>query len=370
MSFALGAGAIRIDVTVSRAQVCAVEITATRPQGLARMFIGRRPEEAPILAGQLFSLCGFAQSLAARLAVLRAASDSMSNAERRLSAMGLLAERVFETLRSLVLHWPSPAIAGRAAASAPLLREALAASQEIIAKVRSNNSQAGTFASPAARLKDAALALGIAADNTQPAAGTLCAAMLAEARHDRIFRPRRPDALSSADDAAVIDHLRHSPGYAALPFLSGRVVETGAYARLCRSAEAGEPFMAARLLARIADVRSCLDSLQRLTSGAEHDAVSLMTDGPVAGAGGYGAVECARGRLFHQAEIGEDGQISAYRILAPTEWNFHPAGPFVETLLSCRIGTGEAARNVVSRLAALYDPCVAFEIDVCEVVHA
>lgn len=370
MTFALGAGTIRINVTMSRDQVCAVELKASRPQGLARMFVGRRPEEAPVLAGQLFSLCGFSQSVAARLAVLQAAGSEMGERERLFAASGLLAERVFETLRALVLHWPSHLTIERAATSGRPLRDALAASQEIIAVARAGSGSLETLAPPISRLRAAAFALGLPREGSAPSPGSLCAAILDEARQDRIFRPRRPDALRASDDAEVLQHLHRLASYGALPFLTGRVAETGAYARLCGPATPEGPHMAARFLARLADVGLCLDLLEGLGKDMPCDPAALMTDGPSPGAGGYGVVECARGRLYHQAEIGEDGSISAYRTLAPTEWNFHPAGPFVETLLSCRIGSGETGRNVVSQLAALFDPCVAFDITMCEAAYA
>lgn len=370
MTFALGAGAIRIDVTVSRGQVCAVELTGSRPQGLSRMFVGRRPEDAPVLAGQLFSLCGFSQSISARLAVLRAAGLGMDADERRTVAAGLLAERAFETLRALVLHWPSTRTMDIAATSAGHLREALAASQKIIADARAGSRSLADLALAAARLEHAAGALGIPLQGSIPATGTLCAAILDETRQERIFRRRRPDSLTARDDREVLNHLVHEAGYAALPYLAGRVVETGAYARLCASATPDEPYLAARLLARIEDVRLCLDLLVGIAEGKDRDLSALMGDGASPNEGGYGVVECARGRLYHQAEIDGEGLIGAYRILAPTEWNFHPAGPFVETLLSCRIGEGDDARKVVSQLAALFDPCVAFEINMCEAAHA
>lgn len=370
MTFALGAGTIRINVTVSRGQVCAAELTGSRPQGLARMFLGRRPDEAPVLAGQLFSLCGFAQSIAARLAVLRAADRAMSADERLSAAAGLLAERAFETLRALVLHWPSHRVADLAVASGVHLRQALAASQNIITGARTGSLPINHLALPAARLESAAAALGVPTVGHVPATETLCAAILDEARGERIFRLRRPDSLTVHDDEDVLSHLVHETGYTALPYLAGRVAETGAYARLRASATPDEPHLAARLLARIEDVRLCLNLLQGIADGKDRDLAPLFSDGPSPSAGGYGAVECARGRLYHQAEIGSDGSISAYRILAPTEWNFHPAGPFVETLLSCKIGDGEAGRKVVSQLAALFDPCVAFEINMREAAHA
>ncbi|MFW8589107.1 nickel-dependent hydrogenase large subunit [Rhizobium beringeri] len=120
----------------------------------------------------------------------------------------------------------------------------------------------------------------------------------------------------------------------------------------------------------IGDVRISLTQLTALARTGDFDCASLACSGPTPGAGGYGAVECARGRLYHQIEIGGDGRLAAYRILAPTEWNFHPAGPFVETLLSSPVGADEAAVRSISRLAVLFDPCVAFEINVREAADA
>jgi len=88
----------------------------------------------------------------------------------------------------------------------------------------------------------------------------------------------------------------------------------------------------------------------------------ILAAGPAGSGAGYGVAESARGRLYHYAEIGDNERIAAYAILAPTEWNFHPAGPFVAELLGARVGHGEAARLAVTRLATLFDPCVAFEV--------
>jgi hypothetical protein len=334
------------------------------------MFVGRRPEDAPALAGQLFSLCGFSQSIAARLSVLRAAGLAMDSEERRRAAAGLLAERAFETLRALVLHWPSTRTMNIAATSAGHLREALAASQKIIAEARDGGLAIDELIPPATRLEQAAFALGIPREGDAPVSGTLCAAILDETRQERVFPRRRPDALTSGDDGQVLDRLVDKADYAARPFLTGRVAETGAYARLRASAAPDQPHLTARVLARIEDVRLCLDLLTGIVEGKDRDLSALMGDGASPNEGGYGVVECARGRLYHQAEIDGEGLIGAYRILAPTEWNFHPAGPFVETLLSCRIGEGDGARKLVSQLAALFDPCVAFEINMCEVADA
>ncbi|MBP2448313.1 nickel-dependent hydrogenase large subunit [Rhizobium leguminosarum] len=370
MTFLLGAGSIRIDVTVSRALACSVEVKASRPTGLARMFVGRRPEEAPVLAGQVFSLCGFSQSVAARLAVLNAADLPMPPEEHRAAVGGLLAERIFETLRALILHWPWTLPAGIPASAGKCLREVLAASQTIISGAKGNIADKEFVAAPTARLVATAAALGVPESDGVPPKGTACAAMLRDIENDITFPGRRPDPLTAADDADVIAHLSREANYSTLPHLSGRVAETGAYARLGGAGMPNAPHLLQRFLARLRDVRLCLQQLSSLARQDQNDLSDLMAGGPTPGAGGFGAVECARGRLYHQAEIDRDGLLAAYRILAPTEWNFHPAGPFVETLLSSRIGAGESAVRSVSRLAVLFDPCVAFEVGIREAAHA
>ncbi|RYC17434.1 nickel-dependent hydrogenase large subunit [Ciceribacter ferrooxidans] len=365
MTFALGAGSIRIDVTVSRGQVCAVAVSADRPQGLAQMFVGRRPQEAPQLAGRLFSLCGFGQSTASTLAVAAAKDEPVPEDKRRGLAAGVLAERVFETLRALVMQWPTNVGARFAAHAAPALRKALAASQSIIAAA----ARGVETTEAVTALEGAASVLGaVRADASS--ADTLCGAILAELRGTDSFPHRAADALSADEDPAVVDLMRREAGFCTRPHLAGRVVETGAYARLGGILPVHSPHLAARFSARLEDVRESLDALRALAEGKAEDAAGLMCQGELSHNIGFGAVECARGRLYHEAEIGADGRLSAYRMLAPTEWNFHPAGPFVETLLSSRIGEGETARTRVSQLAALFDPCVAFEIRLKDAVHA
>ncbi|NEJ24599.1 hydrogenase assembly protein HupF [Rhizobium leguminosarum] len=370
MTFLLGAGTIKIQVAVSRDLACSVAVAASGPQGLTRMFVGRRPDEAPLLAGQVFSLCGFAQSVAARLAVLNATGRAMSDGERICAGAGLLAERIFETLRALILQWPVTLPVALAASAGRSLRDALAASRAIIAEVKAGRADRAHLAAAAERLTAAAASLGVPHQGDAPGPGTPCAAMLSDVEDDTVFAGRGTDPLSGRDDADVVARLCAEPGYASLPHLPGRVVETGAYARLAPRDFPEVPRLAQRLRARMRDVSTSLDQLASILGTGALDWTTLAGGGPTPGAGGYGAVECARGRLYHQAEIADDGRLSAYRILAPTEWNFHPSGPFVGTLLSSPIGTDEAAVRSVSLLAVLFDPCVAFEIDVREAADA
>jgi coenzyme F420-reducing hydrogenase alpha subunit len=126
--------------------------------------------------------------------------------------------------------------------------------------------------------------------------------------------------------------------------------------------------LAPRLTARLADLTLSLASLETALRSGEADESS---SGCEAGSdAGYGVVESARGRLYHLAQISSRGRIGAYRILAPTEWNFHANGPFVANVLGARLPRGGRGRLSLERLAALFDPCVGFEVSVREFADA
>ncbi|MFP4279676.1 MAG: nickel-dependent hydrogenase large subunit [Halochromatium sp.] len=89
------------------------------------------------------------------------------------------------------------------------------------------------------------------------------------------------------------------------------------------------------------------------------------TRGGVDAGVGIGAAEAARGLLVHRVSIA-DGRVERYRILAPTEWNFHPAGVVAQGLAA--IARGGAKGPELERLARLYitavDPCVDYQLSV------
>lgn len=73
-------------------------------------------------------------------------------------------------------------------------------------------------------------------------------------------------------------------------------------------------------------------------------------------------METSRGLLFHVASL-HDGKVADYRILAPTEWNFHPAGPLAQALTGLDATTEDL--NVQARLVSRsLDPCVAFGVEI------
>ncbi len=99
-------GAIVIEIELAGERVHAARIVSTRPTGHRRLFAGRAAAEAPVLSRRLFALCARAQAAASAEAVAAAAGVRRPDAVRAADAVGVLAERVAESLRASVLNWP------------------------------------------------------------------------------------------------------------------------------------------------------------------------------------------------------------------------------------------------------------------------
>nr|WP_249811732.1 nickel-dependent hydrogenase large subunit [Bradyrhizobium sp. 197] len=85
---------------------------------------------------------------------------------------------------------------------------------------------------------------------------------------------------------------------------------------------------------------------------------------------GAGAVECARGRLYHAVELDDEDRILRFELLAPTEWNFHARGPLVRSLQGSVLAGGQQGLDAVRALVGSFDPCVGFSLSFREIGHA
>jgi hypothetical protein len=275
-------------------------------------------------------------------------------AHRRVRALRLLCERLGEMLRASLLDWP------RDEPPSPhdltLLRHALrilrvlpqSATDELIEPLVASTASLGL--------------------NQTGGASGFFAGQLAEARDDEShweLPPRDPDYLSAVDDMAVSEAMIENSAFSRTPALPGRCVETGAAAR--QKARGGG--LAARLAARFADMAATVESIRALLQGGEAPEALLSTRSEAPGRG-FAAVDSARGRLYHALRIDHAGRIADYRIVAPTEWNFHPDGPFVRSLRGAKIGIGAVALRRVERLAFVFDPCVRATAEILDECHA
>ncbi|CCJ07800.1 nickel-dependent hydrogenase large subunit [Methylocystis sp. SC2] len=355
MSTSIGVEVTRIDDRVEAARV-----TPRRQVDATRILYGKAASGAPSLIGSVFTLCAASQRIASEAAVAAAQARPTPDALRWRWRRMLYAERIAEHLRASLLDWPGEKSDPRRLAHLPALRKALAAARA--AGEKDDNSLH-------AALKEAASEIGAPLD-----AGRNPTGWFAELWRDALQFARVAPCSSDADFLAIGDAdtvhraLRErNANFLARPQLPGRVAETGPFARHFAYLRRNVGLLAARLQARFLDIAYALDALARSTPLAgESDLVVARSIRP---GEGFAMVDSPRGFLFHRVEIDASGAVTAYDILAPTEWNFHPAGPFVRALAATRLDVAEP-RRFVATLAALFDPCASCDIRLREALHA
>jgi len=334
----------RIDVhlRLQGGTVAAVRLDSSRRTDAAAPFAGRTPEQVLALVPTLFALCGTAQALASRAAFEAAAGIGPDPARRPFRRLSLLAETVAEHATTIARDWPA------------LIGESpnLAAARDV------RGALADIRKGPCSReAVEAALASAEAAIARQPVDRLIERVAGAIPGFGRM--PFRPMPAGGPPDLA--DRLAEGGDYLAAPDCGGIVFETGALARH-HAAPALAELMAAhgngllpRMTARRVEMTEALREMHALVQ----DLSPCAADAPITGSGrGLGVVEAARGLLAHRVEL-KEGRVASYRILAPTEWNFHPEGPLASGLLGAPADDIEVRARA---LAAALDPCVACTI--------
>ena len=119
----------------------------------------------------------------------------------------------------------------------------------------------------------------------------------------------------------------------------------------------------------VARLVACLSELSRIPAQLlaildTLDEGTQLEEQPLRGAGvGIGQIEAARGRLVHAVEL-MDEKVSRYRILAPTEWNFHPEGAAARGLAHIAERGGEHCTDLARLFVTAVDPCVGADVRV------
>ncbi len=310
-----------------------VAIASERPVSLASAMIGRPAAVVAEAMAALHGLCGQSHAASVHFAAAAAKGATLPRSEIGRWMIRLAGERLAEHLRTLFTDQHRTS---RWAGNLAALRDAIATGQ--------NAARSGTVRPDAAsRLADGLARLATPGVDGSPAAATT-------GRTGRLA-----DVISPADDEAIIAALAADTGFIRAPQLPGRVPETGPAAR--HGISAAEPEAAAG--ARAAEIREAAALLLDPEAASPGGWISAGSAGPDAG---YAAVETPRGRLYYRLVLDADGKLLDARVLAPTEWNFHPAGPLVLALTGYRPGTDAVA--AITRRAAAFDPCVALRVSV------
>lgn len=379
----------RLRITLTRGPYgVEVGMASSRLYAASRWFEGKTVAETLRLLPLLFRVCGTAQASAAVSAVENARGVSIGADVAGTRAMIVLAETLREHLLRVLTSWHDDAGAPLTARALDVMRlparlgEALYAgndgftpgggrltrdrlavprwlddTRDLLAQV--------VFGCPIEEwlaMASVDEVLGWAASSTGVAPGFVDRLVTRgwAAKGATIARPLPPLPPGELAERLAGDG---ADGFLAAPDWHGEVYETGAYARnsshpmVEQASRVYGNTLLARTLARLVEIAGIPGEVERLFGGGD----SAAHQAPASRGTGIGQVEAARGRLVHRITLDGD-LVTSYRILAPTEWNFHPRGAVFQALSA--LDPGDDLRHLGSLLVEAVDPCIGYDLEV------
>jgi uptake hydrogenase large subunit len=375
-------------------------IDSSRALGAARVFAGRGPAETARLLPALFSICATAQSAACAGALEEAQGLVPSPAVVALRRRLVDAETLREHLWRILLDWP------RFLDLEPDAR-AMAAAVEGYGRLRAALVQGnhpfepGAVAPGSDPASSDGAATGLGALVTHRVLGVAPAEWLESVRGFDALAAwcERTDTVAARLLERLLVQGVAELGRCEIGALPGQPDPAELHARLggpeaddfvAQPSWGGEPREASPLTRNLGSpliqdlsvrfgngiltrLAAQLLEVARIASGEETVAVGwspgftadakpqAASPAPAQGVG-LSQVQAARGPLVHRVRIA-DGRVLDYRILAPTEWNFHPRGVVAAGLDSLAVRLDGAELEPLARLfIAAVDPCVDFDL--------
>jgi Ni,Fe-hydrogenase I large subunit len=351
------AGELKVRLAVRDGRVHGVDIESTRPQAAHRLLSGRPGAEAVALVPRLFSICGRSQHIAAELALLaaRGAAGTADAAQvRRIES-----EMAQEYLWRVLIDWSRELGTTADAVTMAMARSALE---------RDDRDQLRRIVERHVLGTDARQWPERRSDFEQwvDRGGTVAARYLAQVQRDGPDRGAGAVPLLPRFDVGdtaprIVRQLDADPEFERQPTFNGEPAETGALARLDGQSLVAE-LAAAHGRSTLVRFAARLTELARIACSDDPDAplAGSLNLGP---GRGLAWVETARGLLLHQIDLDGD-RVARYRIVAPTEWNFHPRGALTAAMLGRHEPCTPTLRRHAERLLQSLDPCVAYRLEV------
>ncbi|MBK5966100.1 Ni,Fe-hydrogenase I large subunit [Thiocystis minor] len=389
------AGTLNIQLErTSRGLTC--RIASTRPVTAADLFAGRAPAATAALLPLLYSICAKAQAFAC--------VASLEGASGRLPAPAVVARRrrmvSVETIREhlwrILLDWP------RLLGETPD-RVTMAKILSLVKDLFRLSDPEGDLFRPGAssvvldRRGDARVLADLDDILARQVFGAHPARWLDEVRDGGGFdrwietvdtpAARLMRGLIDADEAALgqadvtgLPDLRDADlialidapegvDFLARPTWRGVARETSPFTRRAGCGLIRDLIdrhgrgLLSRLAAQLLEVALLLAEVRR--ERAEEMPDPLIPPVPMMAGIGIGRADAARGLLVHLARV-ERERVTTYRILAPTEWNFHPRGILARSLAALPDAADDVLRRRAELLIMATDPCVAFDLTLSE----
>ncbi|MCU7920821.1 MAG: nickel-dependent hydrogenase large subunit [Candidatus Thiodiazotropha sp. (ex Epidulcina cf. delphinae)] len=388
-------GGLRIELHRQEDSIDQVRILSTRPLQLTRLFEGKPVEELLRMIPMLYSVCATAQACASVQACRQALRLDTDRQAALAEQMLVTVETAREHLWRILIDWSG-------FAGIPIDRPLVASLSILIPRAKQacfGNGDLFTL-KPVLQLDQKSFASIIeqianigthAVFGIQPSAwyamdsmgsfnrwldeGATIASQLLRQLRDRelghlgdggsfLLPDIAPQAMSQRLARADADR------FIAAPDWEGNTYETNPLAR-----QASHPLLQhlnrhfgsglmTRMVARLLELASIPDQLSAQLVGLAGEQVGAK-EKPSAESGqqGLGEVEAARGRLIHRA-VQQDGVITSYQILAPTEWNFHPQGVVARGLQGLPAENESLLKHQADLFINAVDPCVGYQLEI------
>jgi len=358
----------------------------------ARILEGKSPKEATNLLPLLFSLCGTAQLQAGLSAIEEALGYVTSPAHIQARKILLQGESISEHVTRILIDWPELAGIDNDVACVRDLRRLLGNFKIHLFDKTQNDRIGGAplKIDKAALLSDCTTLIdkleqvifGQSLDeflsmtsqtqmmNWVETQDVLPAKCLKIWNKEDLLSAVWPEIqfLPLLDKNFLNDTMDNdkSEGFISQPTYQNTPCETGSFARhidqgLTKAMVAALGYgPLSRFTAKLIDLALMLKEMRKLTSDFDQETALFHTK---ALHKGLGQIEAVRGKLTHRVWLDDDGEtITRYRILAPTEWNFHPDGPLQQALVGSDASEPEKLKQTARIAVMALDPCVACDI--------
>jgi Coenzyme F420-reducing hydrogenase, alpha subunit len=359
---------LKLTLMVYRGRVHRVHTELPRADVRALM-CGRSVEEGMNLLPSVFSICTHAHAAAAWGALMAAAGGSVDKNIKMLHTLAVQVETVQESLRSLTFQLPEEL---RDVAMMRSFAQAWRESNAFLSRLK-QIIQSGTIETPDHYRTVLALWDEFCANHVF---GDGSAVFLEKAAHTRSLSEFPPTPVLQwfrclAQNAPLLGRAIISPlpsKYYRNGVLSWEELTAPPYEASCWLRVEQEPSMrfvterfgnnvAARIAARMVDVARTLTILF-----GDYEGQHWIRSYQAAEHCGAVEVKCARGVLMHRARV-ENGEIVAYDICSPTDWNLHEKGALL-TLVDASAQDRDRLHRHATWLVQALDPCVAFDIEI------
>ena len=377
-------GSIEIELSTDGNKVDFVSINSTRPVLASRIFNGKAVTEALKVLPMLFMVCGTAQAVAGVRACEQAMGIQPPGELEQLRENLVSMETVREHLGRVFLDWPvflggEPDVASQSQVlvlsrqyrdefsgnHAPFMPASTSGLDDLTRSVGPVEAilqilETAVFGMPALQWLELdsidKLSQWAATEATVACGLVTEIARMGWMDSGRCAIPYLPELEPEILAARIDDDFVRAPQW------NGECRETSCLTRVHSPLlqELKQRFgngLVVRITARLTEIARQLVALS-LPDGEPF--VDARRPGDPTGPGntGVGQVSAARGQLVHCVRL-DAGTVVDYRILAPTEWNFHPRGVVAAGLGALR-GDSEAIDHQARLLINSIDPCVDF----------